>query len=363
MMQADLLPERRAPDDSPAAAPPGRADSPGLSGRRNRLRAAATTQRSPLLTVGVAGLAAGAVSMALGEYVSVSSQRDVERHQLALEYRSLVEDPAGELAELARLYRAKGLSASTAAQVAVELTATDALAAHAEAELRIDLADLANPWQAAVASAVSFVGGALIPLVAITLPPPRWRVSVAVVAVLIALMSAGRLGTWVGGGRCGRAVLRVLIGGATGLAVTYWVGHLAGATFAAPPARAELSPPTGAPLPAATDVDARRAAPVPAGIGPGLSGPPNADREPTAASGSVAGPGPHGSATRPPAGPAGPAELHLHHLAFGTPGRHRLACRASRLERCAHPSHHRPRAAGAPSPPDPNGSYVKWVPA
>ncbi|HEX3830188.1 MAG TPA: VIT family protein [Sporichthyaceae bacterium] len=190
--------------------------------------AGATTARAPLLTAGLAGLAAGAVSMALGEYVSVSSQRDAERDQLALERRELAEDPAGELAELAALYQAKGLSPATARRVAEELTAADALTAHAEAELHLDPKDLVDPIRAAVASAVSFTLGAAIPLLAITLPAPQWRVRVAVTVVLATLTVAGLLVARVGGGRPGRAVLRVLVGGSIGLAFTHLVGHLAG---------------------------------------------------------------------------------------------------------------------------------------
>ena len=114
--------------------------------------AGATTARTPLITAGLAGLAAGAVSMALGEYVSVSSQRDAERDQLALERQELAQDPVGELAELTALYRAKGLTPNTARLVAEELTASDALAAHAEAELHLDPNDLVDPIRAAVAS-------------------------------------------------------------------------------------------------------------------------------------------------------------------------------------------------------------------
>ena len=227
---------------------PGEEHSPKLASRMNKLRAAvlgandgivseaglviavagATTDRSSLITAGVAGLAAGAVSMSLGEYVSVSSQRDAERAQLALERQELAEDPKGELAELAGLYREKGLSAETARKVAEELTVRDALAAHAEAELHIDPTDLVSPVGAAVASALAFVAGALIPLLAIVLPPQSWRVPVAVVVVLAALAVTGAWSSHVGGGSARRAVLRVLIGGSIGLAVTWSVGWLTG---------------------------------------------------------------------------------------------------------------------------------------
>jgi VIT1/CCC1 family predicted Fe2+/Mn2+ transporter len=119
----------------------------------------------------------------------------------------------------------------TAAQVAEELTAHDAFAAHVDAELNIDPEDLANPWQAAAASAASFITGALLALLAILLPPVAWRVPVTFVAVLVALGLAGALSARIGGSNVHRAVLRVVIGGAAGLAFTYGVGHLFGAAL------------------------------------------------------------------------------------------------------------------------------------
>ena len=190
--------------------------------------AGATIQRGPIFTAGLAGLVAGAVSMALGEYVSVSSQRDSETALVATERRELRQTPTAELDELIALYEGKGLTPQTAAQVARELTAHDALAAHLDAELHLDPEDLANPWQAAGASAASFVSGALLPLLAILLPPAAWRVPVTFVAVLIALGAAGALSARIGGSDVRRAVVRVVIGGAAGLAFTYGVGHLFG---------------------------------------------------------------------------------------------------------------------------------------
>ena len=190
--------------------------------------AAATSARGPIFTAGLAGLVAGAVSMALGEYVSVSSQRDSELAQLAQEKRELAEAPVAELAELTALYEAKGLSAATARIVAAELTARDPLAAHLDAELHIDPDDLAHPIQAAGASAASFISGALLPLLAILLPPAALRVPVTFVAVLIALGLAGALSARIGGSNPRRAVLRVVIGGALGLAFTYGIGLLFG---------------------------------------------------------------------------------------------------------------------------------------
>jgi VIT1/CCC1 family predicted Fe2+/Mn2+ transporter len=190
--------------------------------------AGATASRGPVFTAGLAGLVAGAVSMSLGEYVSVSSQRDSETTLLSQERRELAETPGPEFNELVSLYRAKGLSQPTAEQVATELTAHDALAAHLDAELHIDPDDLANPLQAAGASAASFTVGALLPLIAILLPPVAWRVPVTIVAVLIALGLAGAASARIGGSNVRRAVLRVVIGGALGLAFTWGVGHLFG---------------------------------------------------------------------------------------------------------------------------------------
>jgi VIT1/CCC1 family predicted Fe2+/Mn2+ transporter len=190
--------------------------------------AGATSSRGPVFTAGLAGLVAGAVSMALGEYVSVSSQRDSETALLAQERRELAETPAQEFDELVALYQAKGLSEPTARQVARELTEHDALGAHLDAELHIDPEDLASPLQAAAASAASFTTGALLPLVAILLPPVSWRIWVTIVAVLIALGVAGAVSARIGGSDARRAVLRVVIGGAIGLAFTWGIGHLFG---------------------------------------------------------------------------------------------------------------------------------------
>lgn len=190
--------------------------------------AAATVERGPILMAGIAGLAAGAVSMALGEYVSVSTQRDTERALLTKERGELRDDPAAELEELKQIYAAKGLSESTAQAVASELTAHDAFAAHVEAELGIDPDDLTNPWQAAFSSAAAFITGALLPLLAILLPPPSARIPVTVVAVLVALAITGSVSARLGGAPRGRAVLRNIVGGGLALAITYAIGLLVG---------------------------------------------------------------------------------------------------------------------------------------
>lgn len=249
-MENDSRADQAAVDAAEAgeATHSGEPHAGGIAGRLNWLRAAvlgandgivstagivvgvagATSSRGPIFTAGLAGLVAGAVSMALGEYVSVSSQRDSEKALLVKESRELREMPDAELAELAAIYEAKGLSPETAAQVAAELTERDALTAHLDVELRIDPEDLANPVQAAVASAASFTIGALLPLLAILLPPVEWRVPVTFVAVLLTLGVAGAVSASLGHSDVRRAVLRVVIGGAVGLAFTYGVGHAFG---------------------------------------------------------------------------------------------------------------------------------------
>lgn len=194
--------------------------------------AGATTATGPILTAGLAGLVGGAISMALGEYVSVSSQSDSERALIAKERQELRDMPDEELDELAGLYQARGLSAQTARQVAVELTAHDALAAHLSAELNIDQDDVVSPWHAAVASAAAFTIGAILPMLAILLPPPGWRVPVTFVAVLVALAITGAISAHIGGSSRRRAMIRVVIGGALALAATYGVGALLGASGA-----------------------------------------------------------------------------------------------------------------------------------
>jgi VIT1/CCC1 family predicted Fe2+/Mn2+ transporter len=190
--------------------------------------AGATTATGPILTAGVAGILAGAVSMALGEYVSVSSQRDTERALLQQERDELAAYPEQELDELAELYMAKGLSEATARQVAEELTAGDAFAAHADVELHLDPDELVSPWQAAGASAAAFTVGSLLPLVAILLPPTAIRVPVTFAAVLAALALTGYVSARLGGGRPWRGIARLVFGGALAMAVTYGIGTLVG---------------------------------------------------------------------------------------------------------------------------------------
>ncbi len=192
--------------------------------------AGATSASGPILTAGLAALVGGAVSMALGEYVSVSSQSDSEKALIAKEKQELLDQPEEELEELAGIYRSRGLSEATAHQVAVELTERDALAAHLSAELNIDQNDVVSPWHAAAASAAAFTIGAILPMLAILLPPAGWRIPVTFVAVIVALAITGALSAHIGGSSRLRATVRVVIGGALALAATYGVGVLLGAS-------------------------------------------------------------------------------------------------------------------------------------
>ncbi|MGO4385258.1 VIT1/CCC1 transporter family protein [Specibacter sp. RAF43] len=191
--------------------------------------AGATAASGPILTAGMAGLVGGAISMALGEYVSVSSQSDSQKAMIAQKRRNLQERPEQNLAGLARIYRDKGLSSSTAALVAHELTAHDALEAHLAAELNLDQDDVVSPWHAAFASAIAFTLGAILPMLAIFLPPAGLRVPVTFLAVLAALGITGWVGAAIGGGSRGRAAARVVIGGALALAATFAIGSMLGA--------------------------------------------------------------------------------------------------------------------------------------
>jgi VIT1/CCC1 family predicted Fe2+/Mn2+ transporter len=192
--------------------------------------AGATSSSAPILTAGLAGLVGGAISMALGEYVSVSSQRDTQRTLIARERVALRDEPDAELTQLAELYEAKGLTADTARKVALELTERDALGAHLEVKLRIDEDDVASPWHAALASAVAFTLGGLLPLLAILLLPSAIRIPVTFVAVLVALALTGATSARIGGSPVLRATIRVIVGGAVALAATYVIGHLLGAS-------------------------------------------------------------------------------------------------------------------------------------
>jgi len=190
--------------------------------------AAAGLSRSAIVTAGIAGLVAGAMSMAAGEYVSVSSQRDVERADIARERRELEMSPEEELAELAGIYQGRGLSEALALEVARELSSGDRLAAHARDELGFELDQLARPRQAALASAISFATGGVVPLVAIALAPASVRVVVAVLVTLVALAALGITGARLGGAPQAPAVVRVMFWGALAMGVTMGIGAIIG---------------------------------------------------------------------------------------------------------------------------------------
>lgn len=190
--------------------------------------AGATSHVGAIATAGIAAVVGGAVSMALGEYVSVSSQRDTERSYVAKETALHEKDPEGEFAHLVRGYMRDGLSAETATKVAQERTAADPLKAHLELHYGIDEEDIVSPWSAAIASFLSFFLGAMLPLAAVLLPPESARVPVTFVVTLLALAVTGAISAKIGDADPKRAVARLIIGGALGLAVTYGVGNLFG---------------------------------------------------------------------------------------------------------------------------------------
>ena len=194
--------------------------------------AGATTELAPIITAGAAAVVGGAISMALGEYVSVASARDSQTALIAKEKRELAEMPEQELAELAGIYQAKGLSAATAQKVAEELTAHDALGAHLEAELHIDEHEVLKPWQAAWASFLAFLLGAVLPMLAIVLPPAELRIPITFLATLLALGITGALGAYLGKSPWLKPTLRVVLGGAVALAVTFAIGALLGTAIA-----------------------------------------------------------------------------------------------------------------------------------
>ncbi len=190
--------------------------------------AAAGSGRSEILIAGLAGLAAGAMSMAAGEFVSVSSQSDAERADLQRERQELAEDPEGELEELTRIYVDRGLDRDLAHEVAVALTKRDALGAHARDELGITDAAHAAPVGAAAVSALTFAAGAAVPITSAALAPVPLVLPVVAVATLLALAVLGGIGARVGGATILRGSLRVTFWGAVAMAVTALVGRLFG---------------------------------------------------------------------------------------------------------------------------------------
>ncbi len=190
--------------------------------------AAAATSSSEVLVAGVAGLVAGAMSMAAGEYVSVSSQADTEAADLAREARELVDQPAAEREELARIWVERGVELELARAVADQLMAKDAIGAHARDELGISEATTARPIQAALTSAVTFAVGAAMPLLMVVVSPTNLLVTIVSVASLLFLALLGAIGARAGGADVVRATLRVTFWGAIAMALTAGIGKLVG---------------------------------------------------------------------------------------------------------------------------------------
>lgn len=182
-------------------------------------------------TAGIAALVAGAMSMAVGEYVSVASQRDIEEADLSMEKRALQEHPRAELAELTEIWRGRGLEPGLAAEVARQLTEADALAAHARDELGLTEVSSARPVQASVTSAIAFSAGALLPLIVYLVLPAAGRTPLVMLGAVAALALLGAVGATLGGARRLRATLRVAVGGAAAMGLTMIVGELTGAVL------------------------------------------------------------------------------------------------------------------------------------
>lgn len=195
--------------------------------------AGATSSTTAIGVAAAAAVVGGAISMALGEYVSVSSQVDSQEALIEKEKTELTQEPEAELDELTAILMQRGLSERTARSAAIELTQEDALHAHLDFELGIDAEDIPSPWTAALASAGAFFIGSMLPTLLILLCPVAWRVPATFIGVLIALAITGTLGAkWGGSPKYGRAALRVVIGGALALATTYGIGLLLGVSVA-----------------------------------------------------------------------------------------------------------------------------------
>ena len=190
--------------------------------------AASAASQHAILVAGVAGLVAGAMSMAVGEYVSVSSQRDAESADIQRETAELASQPDAELRELTAIYVKRGLDHDLATKVAVQLSAHDRLGAHLRDELGIDQSALARPLQAAWISAASFASFALLPILALLVAPDVWRIPAIAAVSIVSLAALGAFGGHLGGAPLGRAALRVTIGGALAMAVTAGIGLLFG---------------------------------------------------------------------------------------------------------------------------------------
>jgi vacuolar iron transporter family protein len=190
--------------------------------------AGAAVSEQTLLIAGIAAVVAGALSMAVGEYVSVSTQKDSEEAELAMERRQLAANPRSELEQLTQLIAERGIDPALAHQVAVQLSEKDALGAHARVELGIDPDALTNPWHAALASMIAFTIGGLVPLLVIVLSPDRVEMPVAAIAVLVALAATGSLSARLGRAPMARAALRTVAGGILAMGISYGIGAVIG---------------------------------------------------------------------------------------------------------------------------------------
>ncbi len=188
--------------------------------------ASATNSIPIIVTAGIAGIIAGAISMAAGEYVSVSSSKDTELALLEKEKYELKHFPEEELEELAQIYENKGLSGKTAHLVAEELTHKDPYKAHIDAELAINPDNLTNPWHAAFASSIAFIAGALIPIIAVIVPAESFRIPNVFISVIVALIITGTVSAKIGSAPVLRAILRVVTGGVLAMGVTYIIGYI-----------------------------------------------------------------------------------------------------------------------------------------
>lgn len=193
--------------------------------------AAATSTRTPVFTAGIAGLVGGAMSMAAGEYISVSSQRDTEQADVRVEAQALAQDRDAELRELAKIYEHRGVEPGLARLVAGQLMAHDELGAHMRDELGITEIATARPFQAAATSATAFTAGALLPFFAVIIAPISIRIVVTAVIALLALIGLGALSAFAGGARWTRAALRVVAWSSLAMAVTWGIGRLVGANI------------------------------------------------------------------------------------------------------------------------------------
>jgi vacuolar iron transporter family protein len=194
--------------------------------------AGASASKETILIAGVAGLVSGAISMAAGEFVSVSSQRDSEKAFLERMHTHIAsKHHSSEAEEFIEHFKEKGISEATAIKVADELEAAGTLTTELEKELGIDADDLSNPWSAAIASALSFTAGSIIPLAAVFFSSDEWRLPITVAAVLLSLILTGTLSARAGQANKTRAALRVVVWGIGAMAITYAIGHVIGVSL------------------------------------------------------------------------------------------------------------------------------------